>query len=364
MLDRRGVIMHPAAERIAMSHTPFFSRRPDCRVNQMGVDYSKDQKDRQDPQPKDNNVVVGFFVIARFHRILGYSFVTRNSENGKPRSKILSPYLLYAIVSWIVYVFVIGSDINRVLTLLEDQRNRVIDRAIQILGNARCLGIEISAVLLILTKSEEFVELVEYLVELERRIRRTAPLKRAAITVLCLNVLFSITSVLSISAEIYDFDEYSHAAYMKILYGLFSVVFAENVCMISFSWLMFFSLAFSGCLSRINEDITRMSTEVVVNMRELGELHRLFSDVGGAFARLEHLLGVAILICFPLNIVNAAPWGYYMLKADKGTTIFMLDLIGFLTICAEMFAAGVYTRATKQEVRMMLELEFLSLSTR
>ncbi|KAH7939330.1 hypothetical protein HPB52_011037 [Rhipicephalus sanguineus] len=347
--------MRPLGEYLTMAEGGLVTRRRSGRAGRMIFNHGRNGKSLK--LHKEKNVLAGFFVIARFHRALGYNFITRTTERGRPRSKILSSYLLYAIVSWILYVFVIGSDIVRVSTLLEDERNRVIDRAIQILGDVRCVGIQVSVVVLLLSKSQRFVDLLEYLVGLERRLTRATPLRRTAIVVVCLNVVFSFTSVLSISAEIYDFDEYSHAAYMKILYGMFSLVFAENVCMISFSWLAFFCSAFAGCLNLINDDVVRMSGELTVSPKELAELHRLFSDVGAAFARLEDLLGLAILICFPLNIVNAAPWGYYMLKADKGTTIFMLDLIGFLTICAEMFTAGIYARLTKHEVRMLLDID-------
>ncbi|KAH7933650.1 hypothetical protein HPB49_014883 [Dermacentor silvarum] len=341
--------MRSVGEYLTMAERGLATRSRGCRVRRLLVNNGT--KGKTVKQTKEKNVLAGFFVIARFHRALGYNFITKAAENGRPRSKIISPYLLYAIVSWTLYVFVIGSDIVRVSTLLEDERNRVIDRAIQILGDVRCVGIQLSVVALLLSKSQQFVDLLEYLVGLERKLTRAAPLRRTAVVVVCLSVIFSFTSVLSISAEIYDFDEYSHAAYMKILYGMFSLVFAENVCMISFSWLAYFCSAFAGCLSLINDDVDRMSTELAVCPKELAELHRLFSDVGAAFVRLEDLLGMAILICFPLNIVSAAPWGYYMLKADKGTAIFMLDLIGFLTICAEMFAAGIYARLSKQEAK-------------
>ncbi|KAH6924805.1 hypothetical protein HPB50_025135 [Hyalomma asiaticum] len=344
--------MRSLGEYLTVAERGLVTRHRSSRVGRLVVSHGRNGKAAK--QPKEKNVLAGFFVITRFHRALGYSFITRAAESGRPSSKIISPYLLYAIVSWTLYVFVIGSDIVRVSTLLEDERNRAIDRAIQILGDVRCVGIQLSVVVLLLSKSQQFVDLLEYLVGLERRLTRATPLRRTAVVVVCLNVIFSFTSVLSISAEIYDFDEYSHAAYMKILYGMFSLVFAENVCMISFSWLAYFCSAFASCLSLINADVVLMSEELVVSNKELAELHRLFSDVGAAFVRLEDLLGMAILICFPLNIVNAAPWGYYMLKADKGTTIFMLDLIGFLTICAEMFAAGIYARLTKREVRMQL----------
>ncbi|CAN7993925.1 unnamed protein product, partial [Ixodes pacificus] len=302
----------------------------------------------QPSYPSGKSLLSGFSVIAYFHRLLGFCFISKDA-NGRPVSKIIGPYMIYAFISWALYLFVIGSDIVRVSILLQDERNRAIDKAIQILACVRCIGIEMATIVLLVTKSSQLVELLVTLEELEDRLNRATSLRATAIRVVALNVIFSVTSVLSISAEIYGFDEYSAEAYMKILYGVFSLVFAENVCMISFSWLMFFCRVFGVYLSHVNEDIDCMSNELVVSIPELAELHRLFVNVGWAFARLEQLLGVAILVSFPLNIVSAAPWGYYMLKADKGTTIFMLDLIGFFTICAEMLATGVYARATNRE---------------
>ncbi|CAN7993054.1 unnamed protein product [Ixodes hexagonus] len=303
----------------------------------------------QPSYPGGKSLLNGFNVIAWFHRLLGFCFISKDA-NGRPVSKVIGPYMFYAFISWALYLFVIGSDIVRVSILLQDERNRAIDKAIQILACVRCIGIEMATIVLLVTKSSQMVELLQTLEELEDRLNRATSLRATAIRVIVLNIVFSVTSVLSISAEIYGFDEYSAEAYMKILYGVFSLVFAENVCMISFSWLMFFCRVFAVYLSHVNEDIDCMSNELVVSIPELAELHRLFVNVGWAFARLEQLLGVAILVCFPLNIVSAAPWGYYMLKADKGTTIFMLDLIGFFTICAEMLATGVYARATNREV--------------
>ncbi|KAL1469550.1 hypothetical protein MTO96_024930 [Rhipicephalus appendiculatus] len=281
----------------ALDEGGLVTRRRSGRVGRLIVNYGRNGKTVK--QPKEKNVLAGFFIIAKFHRVLGYSFITRTAESGRPRSKILSPYLLYAIISWILYVFVIGSDIVRVSTLLEDERNRAIDRAIQILGDIRCVGIQVSVVVLLLSKSQRFVDLLEYLVGLERRLTRATPLRRTAFVVLFLNVVFSFTSVLSISAEIYDFDEYSHAAYMKILYGMFSLVFAENVCMISFSWLAYFCSAFAGCLNLINDDVVRMSEELAVDPKELSELHRLFSDVGAAFVRLREPAGIGHTYLLP-----------------------------------------------------------------
>lgn len=308
------------------------------------------KKAAMSPYSPEKSVLSGFQLMTRFHRILGYCFIS-NDAAGKPVCKILSCYLVYAVVSWVLYVFVYGLDIVRVSTLFEDERNRFIDRAIQVLGCVRCIGIQLSTVLLILTRSDRFLELLSCLVGLQAKLHKPPLLRHVALKVIFLNVIFSVTSVLSISAEIYDFDEYSTAAYLKILYGVFSLVFAETVCMISFSWLMFFNSVFAAYLNLVNDDLDCMTNHIEVNPTKLAELHRLFSNVGGAFVLLEELLGLTILISFPLNIVNAAPWGYYMLKADKGTTIFMLDLIGFITNCAEMFATGVYARAPKQEVR-------------
>ncbi|KAH8030468.1 hypothetical protein HPB51_006900 [Rhipicephalus microplus] len=318
--------MRPLGEYLAVAEGGLATRRRSGRVGRLIVTHGRNGKATQ--QPKEKNVLAGFFIIARFHRALGYNFIIRTSESGRPRSRILSPYLLYAIASWILYVFVIGSDIVRVSTLLEDERNRAIDRAIQILGDVRGVGIQVSVVVLLLPKSQQFVDLLEYLESLERRLSRATPLRRTAIAVVFLNVVFSFTSVLSISCG----DLRLRRVLARRLH--------EDLVR-----------AFAGCLNLINDDVLHMSEELTVDPKELSELHRLFSDVGAAFVRLEDLLGMAILICFPLNIVNAAPWGYYMLKADKGTSIFLLDLIGFLTICAEMFTAGIYARLTKHEAK-------------
>lgn len=311
--------------------------------------------------PKEG-VFSGFQFMTRFHRILGYSFISNNSV-GKPSSRILSSYLLYAVICWIIYLFVYILDIVRVCILLEDERNRFIDRAIQVLGSLRCIGIQFPTILLILIRSRHFVELLSVLQGIEGRLHRSPFLRGVALKVIFLNAVFSVTSVLSLSAEIYGYDEYSAAAYVKILYGVFSLVFGETVSMISFSWLMFFNSVFAAYLNIVNEAINNMTQNTRVDPAKLDELHRLFANVGGAFVLLEDLLGLTILISFPLNIVNAAPWGYYMLKADKGTTIFMLDLVAFMTNCAEMLAAGLYARAPKHEVRQRALEAFIFKST-
>ncbi|KAL1469551.1 hypothetical protein MTO96_024931 [Rhipicephalus appendiculatus] len=209
--------------------------------------------------------VDGFSIVGKFHRFLGYSFFSWKNLHGERKysASVVSPYLAFAALSWSFFAFVMLQDTYRIVFL--DVRNgegkplRTIDKCVLIFYFVRCLGLQLANVTTLVVYSRELDDIVKKMEAIESTFQRPTRLRPTAKFIVLQNVVFSVAALLSIVDEIAEFDGYMEPVHMKVLYGVFSLVFAETVSMIGFSWIMYFSRAFASFLRCINEDIESLA---------------------------------------------------------------------------------------------------------
>ncbi|XP_077492432.1 uncharacterized protein LOC144103641 [Amblyomma americanum] len=300
--------------------------------------------------------VNGFSTISKFHRYLGYSFFSWKDLHGESRisAKVLTPYLAFAVLSWAFFAFVMIQDIYRVVFLARNENGdplRAIDKCVIVFYLGRCVGVQVANVVTLVVYSRELCEVVKNMEAIESTFQRPTRLRPTAKLIVYLNVIFSVAAVISIVDDIAGFDGYMEPVHMKVLYGVFSLVFAETVCLVGFSWIIYFSRAFASFLRCINEDIESLAVGRPLSRSELAAQHARFCELWYTFVQCDKIFSVGLLVTIPLNILNASPWGYFILTSHKSFLNVTTDIVGLITFCAELFVLGAYGSAALEEVR-------------
>lgn len=305
----------------------------------------------------------GCRTINRFHRLLGYSFISYEDRQGysKVQASVRSPYLLFAICSWSVYQFFLIHDCYNVLFLSEEQDGsplRLLDKCILFFYLFRCIGIQLVNATTMVQHSKALTEVIENLNYLESTFRRDTKLRSAAKLILLQNAVFSVLALISVLQEVSGLDGYMSSIYVKVIYALCSFIFTETVSMVCFLWVMFFCKVFEAFIRCVNEDIDSLTFEKQVRPEDIQEQHRRFSQIWNAFVQCNTIFSVSLVISIPLNIMNASPWGYYILSSDGDVLGALGDTIGFATMCMELLVLGVYGKSAQVQVRTNLLLLF------
>ncbi|KAL3175524.1 hypothetical protein MRX96_040263 [Rhipicephalus microplus] len=297
----------------------------------------------------------GVKTISTLHRYLGYSFLSWNDVYGESQLsvRLVSPYLAYAVASWCFYAFVMIQDGYHVITSTHDEGSealRTIDKCILMFYFVRCVGIQLVHVATLVCYSHELCDVVKTMEDVESTLQRPTRLRPVAKLIILQNVLFSVAALYSIIDEITEFEGHMGPLYMKVLYSLFSLVFAETACMVSFSWTIYLSQAFASFLRCVNEDITNLVSARSVPLSELESQHARFCELWRTFVRCDRIFSWCLLFSVPLDIMNASPWGYYILTSDKSALNLSMDVIGFATMFAELFVLCAYGGAAQLQV--------------
>ncbi|XP_077493320.1 uncharacterized protein LOC144104294 [Amblyomma americanum] len=298
--------------------------------------------------------VDGFIIISRFHRCIGYSFFSWKNPHGEPRvsATILSPYLAFAVLLWGFFAFFLIHDTYRVVFLVRDEDGEPLgafDKWVIIFGICRCFGVQVANVVMLVVYSHELCEVVKKMEAIESTFQRPTRLRPTAKFIVFLNVLFSMAAVYSICDEIALLDGYMEPVHMKVIYGLVRLVYAETVCLIGVSWIMYFSQAFASFLRCINEDIENLAVGPTLSPADLATLHTRFCELWCVFLQCDKIFGRGLLVTIPLSILNASPWGYSILTSHKSFLDIMTDIVGFITSCAELLALGAYSGTALSE---------------
>ncbi|KAH6924804.1 hypothetical protein HPB50_025134 [Hyalomma asiaticum] len=61
------------------------------------------------------------------------------------------------------------------------------------------------------------------------------------------------------------------------------------------------------------------------------------------------------MVSIPLNIINASPWGYFLLTSHESFVNVFMDVVGFITFGAELFALGAYGSAAQDEIAWLFD---------
>ncbi|XP_070382630.1 uncharacterized protein [Dermacentor albipictus] len=300
--------------------------------------------------------VNGFSIVSKFHRFLGYSFFSWKNLHGERKysASVVSPYLGFAVLSWTFFAFVMVQDTYRVVYLVRGEGGkplRAIDKCVLIFYFVRCLGIQLTNVITLVIYSRDLDEIIKKMEAIESTFQRPTRLRVAAKFIILQNVIFSVAALLSICDEIANFDGYMEPIHMKVIYGVFSLVFAETVCMIGFSWIMYFSRAFASFLRCINEDVESLAVGRPLVRSELAAQHLRFCELWYAFVHCDKIFSTGLLVTIPLNIINASPWGYFILTTRESSVNVIMDVVGFVTFGAELFALGAYGSAAQEEAK-------------
>lgn len=298
----------------------------------------------------------GFSTVSKFHRFLGYSFFSWKTLHGERKysASMVSPYLAFAVLSWSFFAFVMVQDTYRVVFLVRGEGGRplrAIEKCVLIFYFVRCLGIQLTNITTLVLYSRELDEIIKKMEAIESTFQRPTRLRATAKFIILQNVVFSVAALLSICDEIAGFDGYMEPIHMKVIYGVFSLVFAETVCMIGFSWIMYFSRAFASFLRCINEDIESLAVGRPLVRSELAAQHSRFCELWYAFVHCDKIFSMGLLVTIPLNIINASPWGYFILTTHESSVNVIMDVVGFVTFGAELCALGAYGSAAQDEVR-------------
>ncbi|XP_077492431.1 uncharacterized protein LOC144103640 [Amblyomma americanum] len=298
----------------------------------------------------------GVKMISTFHRYLGYSFFSWKTVHGESRlsATMCSPYLVFAVASWCFYALAMIQDGYHVVTLAQDEEGQplpAIDKCILMFYFVRCVGIQLANIVTLVRYSRELCEIVNKMEAIESTFQRPAGLRPTAKFIVLLNVIFSVAALFSICDEIAEFDGYMEPLHMKVAYAVFSLVFAETVCMVFFSWTMYLSRVFASFLRCINEDVESLGVGRPILLSELEAQHTRFCQLWSAFVRCDRIFSMCLLVSIPLNILNASPWGYYILTSNRSFLNISMDVVGFGTMCAELFVLGAYASAAQLQVR-------------
>ncbi|KAK8758188.1 hypothetical protein V5799_004177 [Amblyomma americanum] len=305
----------------------------------------------------NGSFVDGFSIISRFHRCIGYSFVPWKNLNGEAgvSATILTPYLAFAVLSWSLFAFFLIHDTCLVYLSEHDEEGkpyRDFEKwVIIIILVGRYLGVQVANIVTLVVYSRELCEVVKKMQAIESTFQRPTRLRQTAKCIIALNVVFSVVALFSISDDIALLDGYMEPVHMKVIYGVIGLVYSETVCLIGFSWVMYFSRAFASFLRCINEDIESLGFDQPLSRSKLATQHARFCELWYTFVQCDKIFSVSLLIAIPLDILNVLPWGHGILTPRRSFLDLITDIVGLITFCAELFVLGAYCGAALNEVR-------------
>ncbi|KAH9380652.1 hypothetical protein HPB48_005696 [Haemaphysalis longicornis] len=102
----------------------------------------------------------------------------------------------------------------------------------------------------------------------------------------------------------------------------------------------------------MNEDIQSLAVGRPIVLSELAAQHKRFCELWHTFVQCDRIFSVCLLVSIPLNILNASPWGYYIITSKASFLNIAMDIIGFATMCAELFVLGAYGSAAQIQVNV------------
>ncbi|XP_077530177.1 uncharacterized protein LOC144142500 isoform X2 [Haemaphysalis longicornis] len=305
---------------------------------------------------ENNSFMKGLKTVNTLHRCLGYSFFSFKTYKRRMRisASVVGPYLIFAICSWALFAVVMIHEAYRfffVVQVYDGQPIRPIERWIDLLYFIRCLGIQLVWVVTLTAHRRRFCKIMNDLAAIERKFRNVTCMRRHAIIVVSLNVLFSVMALFSMFGDLASFDGYMEPLHIKILFGVFFLVFSETVCMLGVSWILYLSNAFASFLRCVNEELESKATARPLILPNLAEQHARFCELWAAFGKCDNMFGVCILVTVPLNTMNASPWGYAILSSPMSFLNFTTGVVGFLISFGELLALGTCGSAAKHEAK-------------
>lgn len=300
----------------------------------------------------------GLKIINKLHRCLGYSFFSFKTYEGRMRisASVQSRYLIFAVCSWALYAVVMIHGAYRfsfVVKYYGGEPIRPIERWISILYFTRCLGIQLVCVVTMTSHCHDFCKVMNDLAAIEAKFQNVTSMHRHAVLVVYLNVLFSVMSLFSNIDELADLDGCMRGLYIKILIGVFILVFSETVCMLGFSWMMYLSKAFASFLICVNKELESVDTERPLVVSKLAEQHARCYELWRAFSKCDKMFSVCLSVTVPLNVMNAAPWGYAIVTSDVSILSFTTCVVGLLLSFGELFVLGTHASAAQSEVGLL-----------
>ncbi|KAK8758187.1 hypothetical protein V5799_004176, partial [Amblyomma americanum] len=297
----------------------------------------------------NGSFVDGFSIISRFHRCIGYSFFPWKNLGGESRvsATVLTPYLAFAVLSWSILALLLIHDTCRAFFVVSFGN---FDKwVIIIILVGRYLGVQVANIVTLVVYSRELCEVVKKMQAIESTFQRPTRLRQTARYIIALNVVFSVVAVFSISDDIASAGDYMEPVYMKLIYGVICLVYSETVCLIGFSWVMYFSRAFASFLRCINEDIESLAVGRPLSRSKLATQHARFCELWYAFVQCDKIFSAGLLIAIPLNILNVLPWGHGILMPHRSLLDLITDVVGLINFCAELFVLGAYCGAALNE---------------
>ncbi|XP_077492430.1 uncharacterized protein LOC144103639 [Amblyomma americanum] len=299
----------------------------------------------------NGSFVDGFSIISRFHRCIGYSFFPWKNLGGESRvsATVLTPYLAFAVLSWSILALLLIHDTCRAFFVVSFGN---FDKwVIIIILVGRYLGVQVANIVTLVVYSRELCEVVKKMQAIESTFQRPTRLRQTARYIIALNVVFSVVAVFSISDDIASAGDYMEPVYMKLIYGVICLVYSETVCLIGFSWVMYFSRAFASFLRCINEDIESLAVGRPLSRSKLATQHARFCELWYAFVQCDKIFSAGLLIAIPLNILNVLPWGHGILMPHRSLLDLITDVVGLINFCAELFVLGAYCGAALNETK-------------
>ncbi|KAH7939802.1 hypothetical protein HPB52_017552 [Rhipicephalus sanguineus] len=288
-----------------------------------------------------------FHVVNAYYRFLGYSFLSRERRPDDDPGlenvvcKRRSQYAVYAVASWVVLIAVFAYDSYEVLKMFNDSES--IEKAVTLAYSTRTLIIQVFNFCATIERAPRLACLANSFGDLERRLPVLASLKTPAFLIVGLNVALAVLLFVSIVPLLFLFADYTQDMLAwNEFYGVVCLFHGQAACMITYTWIMFYSKTLASYIQAINDQLRDMQAsleeedEIAPKVLGVDELHRLFYEIMEVFWKFQSAFGLSLFIVVPLNLLVAAPWTYFVIKQLHRPEVSLINALGCVALCAQM----------------------------
>ncbi|KAL1469547.1 hypothetical protein MTO96_024927 [Rhipicephalus appendiculatus] len=128
----------------------------------------------------------------------------------------------------------------------------------------------------------------------------------------------------------------------NVFYGVVCLFHGQAACMITYTWIIFYSKTLASYIQAINEELRDIQAslededEIVPKTLGVDELHRLFYGIMEVFWKVQNAFGLSLFLVVPLNLLVAAPWTYFVIKQLHRPEVSLINALGCVALCAQM----------------------------
>ncbi|KAH7939331.1 hypothetical protein HPB52_011038 [Rhipicephalus sanguineus] len=296
-----------------------------------------------------------FRLLNGFYRYLGYTFVGNDfGIDGRhlTLTRRPSPYTAYVAVTWLVIIGVFAFDASEAVNMYDE--DQVLHRASAIVYTVRTTSVQACCFILALTQAESLMRVSRDFADLEGKLAYPVRLSGTARNLIVINVALTVAQVLSIIPLLF-FDENLTVTQLvwNSVYLLVNAIHGQSSCLVAYTWAMFFADALAAYVASINTELQHVldSGGFFEDAPSVQRVHGLFVRITDAFEMCDEILGKFLLLIFPLNLILAAPWCYWLMKEMDQVFVSLTNALGFAALCAQMGLVCIYRMHPYKEAK-------------